>query len=369
MSTERDKDGLSADERHFLTTGEASDALVSENKEPETPTGPIVESPPIVPEAVEADDADDADEPVPQGAEQSGQPEQKQRRRVSRREFESERQARLKAEQNLQEQSVRSARVEERLSLLQQALQEPAQPEAQAPVRPDPEQDIFGYTRWLEEQLNSVTSKVNGYEEQIQTGQAEMDNERKYLDSLNNYAGTKPDFVNAYNYLMRSRAAELTARSYQITQEQLQGIMDGKVRIPQPVADALRQEERDLYRGAFEQNRDPADTVYQYATMRGYRMAAAPVAPVVPAAGTPGAPLGGTPAAPKQSAPTATEVIASIQRGQSAATSLSNAGGAAPDTELTPQALADMSEEQFATLFNELQARGDRTKLMQLFGS
>jgi hypothetical protein len=49
-----------------------------------------------------------------------------------------------------------------------------------------------------------------------------------------------------------------------------------------------------------------------------------------------------------------------------AATSLSKAGGVTPDTELTPQALADMSEEQFAAVLNELQDRGDRTKLMQL---
>jgi len=44
------------------------------------------------------------------------------------------------------------------------------------------------------------------------------------------------------------------------------------------------------------------------------------------------------------------------------------AGGTSPDTELTPQALAEMSEERFAEVLNELQARGDKTKLMQLFG-
>jgi hypothetical protein len=33
-----------------------------------------------------------------------------------------------------------------------------------------------------------------------------------------------------------------------------------------------------------------------------------------------------------------------------------------------PQALAEMSEERFAEILNELQARGDKTKLMQLFG-
>jgi hypothetical protein len=67
-------------------------------------------------------------------------------------------------------------------------------------------------------------------------------------------------------------------------------------------------------------------------------------------------------------APTAADVVASIQRGRETATSLSNVGGAATDTQLTSRALAEMSEEQFAELFNELQTRGDRAKLMQLFG-
>jgi hypothetical protein len=44
---------------------------------------------------------------------------------------------------------------------------------------------------------------------------------------------------------------------------------------------------------------------------------------------------------------------------------LPRAGGTAPDTELTPQALAEMSEERFAEILNELQARGDKAKLMQ----
>jgi hypothetical protein len=41
----------------------------------------------------------------------------------------------------------------------------------------------------------------------------------------------------------------------------------------------------------------------------------------------------------------------------------------APDSELTPQALAEMSEERFAEVFAELQARGDKAKLRQLFGA
>jgi hypothetical protein len=40
----------------------------------------------------------------------------------------------------------------------------------------------------------------------------------------------------------------------------------------------------------------------------------------------------------------------------------------AADSQLTPQVLADMSEEQFAAIFNELQERGDKTRLKQLLG-
>jgi len=79
-------------------------------------------------------------------------------------------------------------------------------------------------------------------------------------------------------------------------------------------------------------------------------------------------PIGGAPApAARQAGPSVTEVVQSIQKGQPAAASLSRAGGGPTDTELTPQALAEMSDDHLE-IPNELQARGDKTKLMQLFG-
>ena len=67
-------------------------------------------------------------------------------------------------------------------------------------------------------------------------------------------------------------------------------------------------------------------------------------------------------------APTATDVVQSIQRSQAAASSLSQVGGSSVDTQLTPQALANMSDAQFDALYNEVMAKGDRQKLMDLFG-
>jgi hypothetical protein len=60
--------------------------------------------------------------------------------------------------------------------------------------------------------------------------------------------------------------------------------------------------------------------------------------------------------------------VQSIQRGQAAATSLSRVGGTSPDTQLTAKQLAEMSDTQFEALYNELLAKGDKTKLMDLFG-
>jgi hypothetical protein len=72
--------------------------------------------------------------------------------------------------------------------------------------------------------------------------------------------------------------------------------------------------------------------------------------------------------APPTAAPTATDVVNQIQRGQSASPSLSKTGGTAPDTQLTPEVLANMSEKEFEALYNEPMESGNKEKLMQIFG-
>ncbi len=64
----------------------------------------------------------------------------------------------------------------------------------------------------------------------------------------------------------------------------------------------------------------------------------------------------------------AAQVVQAIQAGQKAATSLSNASGTSPATELTPEALANMSEE-VAVVFHALQDAGHKAKLRALFGN
>jgi hypothetical protein len=60
--------------------------------------------------------------------------------------------------------------------------------------------------------------------------------------------------------------------------------------------------------------------------------------------------------------------VQSIQRGQAASQSLSRAGGTSVETSLTPQALANMSDKEFEAFYNEILQKGDKKKLMDLFG-
>jgi hypothetical protein len=43
-------------------------------------------------------------------------------------------------------------------------------------------------------------------------------------------------------------------------------------------------------------------------------------------------------------------------------------GGTAPDTQLTPEVLTNMSDAEFEKLYDELSSSGDKEKLMQIFG-
>jgi DNA-binding transcriptional MerR regulator len=381
-------DGMSDAERHFFSSGgDVNDDLAREHSlpaggplggQPEPPAAPVE---PVAPNGAQpptatppAHEEDPGDELVPGQA---------QPRRVSFRKYQAEQEARANLEKQLQERAVNQARIEERLNLLQQALQPDvtaAQPDP-ADERPDPTQDIFAYTAWQERQLNKLVDKVTTYEQQIETGQKEMNEERQYVNSLNAHAASDPHFMQSYNFLLRSRAAELmTSRYPNATYEQLM-----QAQIPDDIGQILVQEERDLYKNAFAEKRNPAADIVLKAQLRGWRAPtpAAPqpangaAAPAPQPAGTPLAaapavaprPGNGVPPQPSNGAtPTATDLVESIRRGQAAATSLSNGSGSAAN-QLTPQVLADMPEEQFNAIYNELMASGDKTKLRELFGS
>jgi len=66
--------------------------------------------------------------------------------------------------------------------------------------------------------------------------------------------------------------------------------------------------------------------------------------------------------------PSAVQQIEAINRGQQAARSLSNAGGASINA-FSARDLATMTDDEFAAVFNRLQASGNKAKLRELMGT
>jgi hypothetical protein len=238
----------------------------------------------------------------------------------------AERERRKKAEAELQAERELRARFDERLKMYD-ALQQPNAARAEEP--PDPNNDIFGYVRYLERKVADVEGKISETARLSESQRADMALKDAYFTDARNFIGKTPDFAAAYQHLLRSRDQELA----------MMGTAD-----PQQRAAVIADEERSVVGRALQDGTSPAEFIYRLAKSRGYQSPA----PDAPAARSGKAPV--------------TEQIEVIQRGQAAAKSLSTVGGAAGDT-ITPEALANMSDDEFRALFDRLSKSKQREML------
>lgn len=241
--------------------------------------------------------------------------------------FHQERERRKSVERELSELREKYARGDERLRLLSEAMKaapqaQPAAPQAapEPEAVPDPNEDIFGYAKYLEKQIADLR---NGHQQmtEAQKQQAEQaraaDEERTivgaYQQDIERFASTEPAFVEAYRHLVSGRVAEL----------KLYGLSD---------ADAIKQANADelaFVRAAVQRGVSPAEQAFALAKARGFvAKAPEPAAPPAPAAETPD------------------ERQTRLAAGQAASKSLSVAGGG-PAGEITLEMLATMSEADF----------------------
>lgn len=273
---------------------------------------------------------------------EDGSPEENKGKFVRHGAFHQEREKRKAAERQLAEMQERFTRGDERLKLLTQAMQ--AAPQAQQPAQaapepeqvPDPNEDIFGYAKWLEKQVTELrTGQQQMTEAQKQQAEADRaaDQDRAivgaYHQDISRFAATEPAFNDAYRHLVEGRVAEL----------KLYGLDDS-----QAIARA-NAEEMALIRSCIERGVSPAEQAFAMAKTRGFTPKAAEPA-------TPAAPPAETPAEKQQR----------LAAGRAAAKSLSSAGGA-PAGEVTLEMLASMSEAEFDAF-----AAKNPTKLARLMG-
>lgn len=296
-----DSDALSpAEQEYFKSGGEQTEALAPKEAEPEKKP-PVEGAGPI---AADGDKKDDGPEPGELDAE--GKP-KNPGRWVNHGAFHAERERRKAAEGRINELSEKFSRADERLRLLTEAMQ-PQQEQA-----PDPEKDLFGYIKWQDRRIAELSGKVEGTVKQTQEQQAaqkaDSDLYNAYLADAREFSTKTADFANAYQHLLSARDRQLTKLGYSAQERQ----------------SVIHNEEKGLVQRAIQLGRSPAEMLYELAGELGYKKPEPKVEPTNSAA----------------------DQIAKIKQGQEASKTLSAAGGSPTDV-LTAEALANMSEEDFA---------------------
>ncbi len=316
------KSKLSAEEQEFLTAEPEPTPLdEAEASEDETAAKP---EPDIKAEPAKADGkAPAADD---KGKAEAEKPKQSM---VPHGAMEAERQKRKAVEQELARERTaraeRDARLDERMRILNDALAL----KQQQPAVPNPDDDIFGYARHLETEINQLKGMTAQERQQAQQRQqAEVQNRQlmaAYMADAQSFAAETPDFMEAYRHLLASRDQELAAMGYNPMQRQ----------------EYIRNDEMNIAQSALAQGRSAAETIYNLAKLRNFQGKAPAQQQEQPA-----------PEQPKQ--PDGSAEIKRLSDAQSAATSLSNAGGSPGGGKITLETLDRMSKDEFKAFVSKL---------------
>lgn len=226
---------------------------------------------------------------------------------------------------------VRAQQATQQLALLQARtnalLAARQQPEHELP---DLSTDPVGYVRGLEERIRQFeeTQAAEAHNRQIDQA-IEMEE--------NTFRNLTPDYDQASEYYVQSRAQELLAF---YTPHQAQQIM---------MAEA-----RQMATEAWQRGVPAPQMVYTLAQARGYRSGAAVTPQLAVNTGLQGQPAqnplesaGGAPSAAQTGTPSPAAVVAAAAQGQQVTRTLSGGSGAATTTTLNAEALLNMSDEEF----------------------
>lgn len=214
-----------------------------------------------------------------------------------------QRERRKAAEKKARDLEIENAKFRERFTILEklQGKDEPKGP-------PKPEEDIFGAFEHLNKNFETVQKRLD-------EGEAAKKHEAQVNELVGNYrndaakfTASNPDFKDAYNHLLQSRARELQALGYDT---------------PAELQQALQNEEMSIAQMAFEKGKSPAEVIYSLAKERGYKKAD-----------------------PKASSDAKLDAI---ERGSGLNKSLSSTSGTSGDDEMTAERLLAMPNDEFET--------------------
>lgn len=213
------------------------------------------------------------------------------------------------------------ARFDERLRILQEAIREPEAPAVDADPEPDPEVDFIAHQKWVARQVKAEREARLQAEHQQRTMTAHQRAEADIIAAANNdatrFAQANPDFGDAYNHLLSSRAAMYQSMGYNNAEINRQ----------------MRADEIAVYSRARERGISAAELIYNLSKTVGYQRKAA-------AAPEEGDNANGADIS------AAIDKIERINRGQAASKTLSGAGGS-PVAPLSAESIANMSNDDF----------------------
>lgn len=210
----------------------------------------------------------------------------------------------------LRESETKEATLNGRLSILERLARGlPATDEPQKPAVIDPDTDPLGAVKSTFQKVTELENQLAQRTQQEQATQHERQFVDAYQRGAQEFAKTNNEFFDAYSHLVNGRVAELQLIGHD----------------QQMVAQIVAAEEKMIINTAIAQGKDPYQSIYDVAKLRGFSKAPS----VEP---------------PKTDD---TAKVVSMQKAEKATKTLSNAPGAASATP-TLDALANMSEDEFA---------------------
>lgn len=267
-----------------------------------------------------------------------GKPRGKDGKFVPHQALHKERERRKATEAELMTVRERQARADERLAVLNEILSQgdspaPGQRQAQQPAQKiDAATDPLGALEQALEKIRNLESEITNSKTQTQERESARAMQSAYQNDAVRYLQEKPEFRDAYQFLIRQRHAELEAM----------GVSDARER-----NEFIANEERGLVAQAFQSRRSPAQMLHNLAIARGFSF-------------TP--PQQERELAQQQKIDPVKKIEAIANGQKTAGASLSGAGGTSGEG-LTTAALADMSEEEFASVLSKLGKAGMRKLL------
>lgn len=209
------------------------------------------------------------------------------------------------------------------------------------PEMPDITQDPAGFILALDQRLRAFEET-----RAEETQNRQIDNALEQDEML--FAQTVPDYEQASDHYIQSRARELAA-----------------FHPPEAIYAILTNEARTIAQNAWQRGMSPAQMVYGLAQARGYTPGQQPAPAPQPQAQPAPVPQA---QAPTPGGPSAAAVVAAINNGQAASRSLSGgAGGVAAQT-INAEALLAMSDEEFERTL-QLGSRGADARFANAMGS